>query len=141
MARLTAQELVEKQATRTKNAIQDYQKGIDRVTEAPGVKAARKVDKMRAGIQEALDSGKWQNNVASVGLSEWQAAAKNKGAQRISAGIDAAKPKMVPIFQQILDHQDAGLAQLQQMPDITPEQREARALFMMRHMRKLSIKK
>jgi hypothetical protein len=127
---------VDKLVTRTKNATGDYSRGIDRVTEAPGAKAAAKKEKMRQGINAAIDSGRWERNVASVSLGDWKNAAKNKGAQRISAGLDEAKSKMVSTFQAILDHQDAILAKLENMPDLTPEQREERALFVMREMRK-----
>ena len=40
MAKVTPQEFAEKWARRTQGATQDYIRGIDRVTEAPGVKAA-----------------------------------------------------------------------------------------------------
>lgn len=136
MAKLTAQELVAKHNRNTKAAISDYQRGVERVREAPGVKAAAKQDKMRMNLIQSIDDGTWAENVAAVPLNDWINATSKKGSQRIGAGLDEAKDKMETKFARILEHQDKVLAEVERMPDLTPEDREQRALAMMRGMRK-----
>jgi hypothetical protein len=135
MSKLTAQQLVEKQIRNTKAAITDYKEGVNRVQVAPGVQAAKKKDKMQMNLNAALDSGKWERNVASVSLEEWKTQASNKGANRIGAGLDGSRDKSIAVFEKILAYQDRVVAEISAMPDLTPEDREQRALVMMRRMR------
>ena len=83
MAKLTPREAQEKHARRLKGATEDIRRGVQKVTEAPGVKAAAKEEKMRANLLAALDSGKWKNRVAAVPLEEWKDKMLNKGVGRI----------------------------------------------------------
>lgn len=123
MARMTAQEVIDKWAAKTSAASGDYTAGINRVQQAPGQKAAAKLEKMRAGIMQALDSGKWSNNVSAVSLQDWKAKATGLGAQRLGPGVTAAKTKMVPAIQRLLNAVDASKALVDAMPDNTFEER------------------
>jgi hypothetical protein len=119
MPKLTPQEAQVKYAKNLKNASADITAGVKRVTVAPGVQAAAKSDKMRQGILEALDSGKWKKRVASVSLQDWQSQMLNKGVQRISAGVDGAAQKSVDFFAQLFPFQDQLQGQIKSMPDLT----------------------
>ncbi len=87
MAKLTPMQAREKHARRLKGATEDIRIGVNRVTEAPGEKAAAKVDKMRANLLAAIDSGKWSAGVKRVGLEEWKAKMTEKGIPRIAARL------------------------------------------------------
>lgn len=134
-AKLTPQEYAAKQASRLKAATQDIARGVDRVTEAPGVRAARKQDKMRQNIMQSIDDGTWARNTAAVPLQDWATKMKNKGIPRISTGIDEAKSKVEAFAADLLPFQDSLKAQVDAMPDLSETDREQRALTWMRGMR------
>lgn len=119
MSRLTPQEAQTKWANRLKGATADIQAGVNRVTEAPGVKAAAKQDKMLQNLTASVQSGKWKRGVLRVTLDEWKSAFLNKGIGRISAGVDAASGKMSDFYSQLFPFQDNLRNQIAAMPDVT----------------------
>jgi hypothetical protein len=141
MARLTAQEAALKQATRLKASVEDIRRGIQRVDVAPGVKAAAKQDKMRANLVASIDSGKWARNVASVSLEEWKRKAGEVGVNRIASGIDAARDKVTNFFDQLLPYQDAYLAEIRKMPDISLQDNIARMTANVERMSRFTFRK
>lgn len=116
MARVNAQEYAEKWATRTKAATQDYRRGVERVTEAPGEMAARQADAMLAGITQAIADGTWARQVAKVTLTEWKEKALSKGAGRIAGGVDGASAKVAQNAQALLAAVDAAVAAANRTP-------------------------
>ncbi len=132
--KLTAQEFQEKHARRLKAAVPDIQAGVQRVTEAPGVKAAEKVDKWHAAISAQETKEKWARRVASVSVDEWKTHMLNKGVPRIAAGIDGAAAKVVEFAEKLITHQNAGLVAIDRMPDLTLEDSINRATTWIRHM-------
>lgn len=136
MAKVNAQEFVDKWGRRTKAATQDYVNGINRVTEAPGQAAAKSVDRMRQGINDALDSGRWAAKVSGVSLQEWQQKAAEKGAQRIASGVDGATATMQQKAERLLQDIDASVAVVKRMPKTTLEDRINRMVTYTREMSK-----
>ena len=134
MAKLTAQEYVDKHARNLKNALPDIKAGIARVTTAPGVQAAREADRMLSGVQEAVTSGRWASKVGAVTLQDWQDAAINKGANRIGPGIDAAKMKNVDKATRLLAATDQVQQEVAAMPKGTLEDSIARMTAAVRRM-------
>ena len=102
MAKVSPSEFASKWARRTAEATGDYTRGIDRVTEAPGIKAAQKAEKLLAELQRVVNEGIWQERVAGVSLQEWKTAAKEKGAGRIAAGVQAAESDMQKFATELL---------------------------------------
>jgi len=140
MARMTPAEAREKHARRLKASIPDIEAGVDRVTEAPGKKAAAKADKMLAGITEAVRDGTWARRVGAVSLEEWKAKMKAKGVGRIAAGIDAAAAKTEDFFAQLFSYQDSIKSKVDGMPDLTLEDSINRMTTWVRDMAKFSKK-
>ena len=140
MAKVTAQQYVDKQARRLIGATEEIRQGVQNVTEAPGVKAARKADKMLAGITEAINSGKWQEAVANVSLPEWQRAMLDKGIGRIPAGVEAAKAKNLQMAERLLAAVDSVASRVNAMPDTNLEDRIAKSVAFMREMAKQNVK-
>lgn len=141
MAKVTPEEFAEEWANGLKNKTAKIRRGIERVRDAPGVKAAAKQDKLVQNFNAAVQSGKWRDNVSAVPVEEWRQKTLNKGLQRIAAGVDEAKPRMQQVGAQLLDHIDRGLGKLERMDDTTPEAREQRMIEFSRHMRTLRIKR
>lgn len=119
MAKLTASEFQEKHARRLKAAVEDVRKGIDRVTENPCEKAALKQDKMLTNLTAAVTSGKWAAGLKRVSLEDWKKNARDIGVNRIAAGIDGAKTKVIAFAEQLLPHIDREKAKIAAMPDVT----------------------
>lgn len=119
MAKLTPIEFQEKHARRLKAAVEDVRKGIDRVTENPCEKAAAKQDKMLTNLTAAVTSGKWAAGLKRVSLEDWKKNARDIGVNRIAAGIDGAKAKVVAFAEQLLPHIDRERAKIASMPDVT----------------------
>jgi len=129
--KLSPGEATAKWVARTSAATADVQRGIERVTEAPGRKAASKVEKYRTGVTQAVD--KWQRNTGRVSLEEWKAAAINVGVQRIASGVQAKQGKMEAFAQEFYPHLEAGQRKVASMPDTDINSRIQRAVAMMLH--------
>jgi hypothetical protein len=129
--RVTPAEATEKWVSRLSAATADITRGIDRVTEAPGQKAAAKKAKWLAAVQQSQD--KWARNVAAVSLEQWKALFKGVGVQRIAQGAQAKKGKMQGFLEQFMPHLEAGIAKVNAMPDTTFEDRIQKSVAMMRH--------
>jgi hypothetical protein len=79
--------------------------GIDRVTEAPGRKAAQQKQAWLANIQAKAD--KWERNVGRVTLEEWRASAKAgvgrvaQGAQQKQGKVEAFQNEFFPFLERV----------------------------------------
>lgn len=134
MAKLTPTEFQEKHARRLKGAVEDVRKGIDRVTENPCEKAAAKQDKMLTNLTAAVQSGKWAAGLKRVDLATWKKQARDVGVNRIAAGIDAAKAKVISFAEVLLPHIDRGQDKIKGMPDVTLDDNINRMTTFVRHM-------
>jgi len=134
MAKLTAAEFQAKHATRLKAAVEDMRTGIKRVTESPTEKAANKQDKMLANLTAAVSSGKWAAGLKRVSLEEWKRKAADIGVNRVAAGIDAAKAKVVAFAEELLPHIDRSKAKLAGMADVTLDDNINRMTTFIREM-------
>lgn len=140
MAKLTPSEFQEKHARRLKASIEDVRRGIDRVTESPTEKAAAKQDKMLMNLTAAVNSGKWAAGLKRVSLDDWKRKARDIGVNRIAAGIDGAKEKVITFAEQLLPHIDRGLDKIKGMSDITLDDNINRMTTFIRHMSELKRK-
>jgi hypothetical protein len=130
MTRVSPQEGADKWAQRTAAASQDVVRGVDRVTQAPGQKAAAQSGKWLTKVTQA--ESKFRENVASVSLGEWQQATKD-GASRIASGVNAKKGKMQKFADAFYAHLDRGKSAIDSMPTTTIEESIAKAAAQMRH--------
>jgi len=133
-SRLSPAEIAEKHARRTKGAVQDMIKGVDNVTVAPGQLAGKKEAKLIQNWNESVTSGRWKRGVEKVSLEEWKASMKDKGAQRVAAGIDAARGKVEAFYAELLPFQADLSAKVAGMPDLTIEDSIQRASTWIRGM-------
>ena len=131
MAKINPAEAAEKWARRLSAATEDIRAGVERVSEAPGVAAARKRSKWEAGLRDSGD--KWERNTRAVTLEEWKDKTLNVGLNRVAQGAQANQGKTQGFFEEFLPFLDRGVAQVRQMPDTTMEDRINRAVAMMRH--------
>lgn len=118
--RVSAQDARQYWATGMANAGPKISAGIDRVTTAPGQKAAQKKDKYVAGVTASQDL--WARRVAAVDLGTWQTRAK-AGVSRIAEGAQSKGDKYENGVGPVFAHMDSVLSRVDSMPDNTLEQR------------------
>lgn len=137
---MTPAEFQEKHARRLKGAVQDIRAGIEKVTESPMAKAAAKETKMVNNLQAAVTSGKWRAGLNRVSLQQWKDQAINKGLNRIAAGVDGSKDKVIAFAGDLLAY-ESGLQQtVNKLPDLTIEDSINRATSWIRGMSKFQRK-
>ncbi len=119
MPKLTPDEAVEKHAANLKASIPYMEAGIKRVTESPTKKAAAAQTKMLQNLTKAVNNGKWAAGLNRVTLGEWQDKMINKGLQRISIGIDEAKPKTLEFYTKFFPFLDQVKSKVDKMPSVT----------------------
>jgi hypothetical protein len=140
MARGTAAEASEKWGRRLKGATADITKGIDRVTQAPGIAAAKQANVFAQKVAASVADGTWQKAVAGVSVEDWKKAAKEKGVARISAGVDGAATSHVAVMEKILQAVDASVAAVNQTPRGDLETNINRSATFQREMAKRKIR-
>jgi len=119
--KVTPTEYSELWSSRLGAATERIRMGVEKVTEAPGAKAAAAADKMRVNILKSLDEGRWQAEVARVPLSEWKEKMLSKGVPRVRAGAEAAKPEMKAFATELFGHIESQQAKLKDMPSVSLE--------------------
>lgn len=139
--KLTAEEISEKWNRRTKAAVPDIQRGIERVTESPAVKAIAKKDKMKANLIKSLDDGTWEKRLGAVSLEDWKSKTSSKVAERLAGGVDGAMPKRVKFDGWLVGKINEVLPKINAMPDMVLEDSVNRVRTFMEHMSKTPYKK
>lgn len=130
--RVSAEQAAERWARGVQQGGQKMQEGIERVTQAPGQKAAAKAQKW---LQATVDAApKWQRNVARVGLEEWKESMRTLGVSRAAAGAAAKEGKMANALQPVFSYMNGVLARVDAMPDTTLEDRIAKSAAYQREM-------
>lgn len=114
--------------------------GVNRVTVAPGIKAAAAVKKFRVKILEAIDSGRWEGEVARVPLDTWKDKMITKGVPRIRAGTEAALGEMEEFGAVLLAHIEKGQAAIEKLPTLTLGDNLDRMVKFVTHMSKLHFR-
>ncbi len=141
MAKLTSAQIQEKWSRNLSNAIPSIKAGVQAVTESPTQKAASQVDRYVRGVQEAAQTGTWQEGLNSVTLEDWKMATAEKGTARIADGVAKAKTKMQRFFDQLLPHTDMVRQTISGMPKGTEQDSDARMLAASRLMRQFKFRK
>lgn len=136
MARVTAAGWLDKWGRRLNAAGPDIQAGVQRVTVAPGQKAAEAQALMLQRLTEAINSGLWARQVSAVTLGDWQSSMINKAIPRISQGVTAAQKSKQARITALLTAVDSAAAVANALPKGGIEQSIARAAAFMREMQK-----
>lgn len=118
-------------ATGLSNATTKITRGIQRVQQAPGAKAAAKADKWLSGVQNSKD--KFARNVAAVTLGEWQQAT-TEAVGRVAEGAQRKQAKYANAVTPVFQHMANVLSQVDNMPDMTLDQRINKSVQFQRGM-------
>lgn len=131
MARVTADQAAAKWQSRLSAATQEITNGVNGVTVAPGVAAAKQKALWLSRVQASQD--KWAKRVSAVSLSDWQTKMVNVGIPRIAQGATANQPKVATFMAEFLPYMDRGVAKVKAMPKNGLEDSIARSATMIRH--------
>ena len=112
-------------------ATQKITDGVNRVTVAPGQKAAAAQQKWAQRVQAAQQ--KWATRVGQVTLQEWQQAMTTVGVQRVAQGAQAKQGKFSAFMQDFLPFLSAGVQRVEAMPSTTLEDNINRSIAMIRY--------
>ena len=107
-------------------ATEDIRAGVEDVTESPMDKAADAAEKYVQRVQEAVNSGKFQQRLRNTPLSKWKDNTLNKGRQRIGSGAQAAQSDVEEFFEELFPYQERLSREVDQMSDVTLEDSIAR---------------
>ncbi len=108
-----------------------YTAGIQSVTTSPNAKAAAAVMTWQARLADPKTQAKYVAKNNAVSLTDWKNNAVNIGASRLSSGATKGAPKMQTFATQFYPFLDGVLSKVQSMPNVTLEQRIARATTLM----------
>lgn len=134
MAKLTAQQWLQKWGTNLTSSTTYIKAGVNGVQTAPGQSAAAAADRMLAGITEAVQSGAWGKAVAAVPLQAWKDSMINKGIPRLSQGVTQAQATKVQAVTNLLTAIDTSVASIAGLPKGGLENNIARSTAFMRAM-------
>jgi len=123
---VTPQQYADRWSQGLSQAGQKISDGIDAVTVAPSQTAIKNKAKMVANFTQAVNSGKWEQNLGKVSLQDWQTAMKTKGVPRIATGAQAANPKMAAFAARLLPFQQTLQNKVKGMPNMTLQDNIAR---------------
>lgn len=128
---LNPQNVAAKWSQNLGSAGQAYSDGVKAVSVSPGQSALANAQAYLNGVMQSFNNGTYQKGLQSFSLQDWQNAAINKGAQRLSSGASTAKSKMQSFFSAYIPQLQSIQSQVDGMPNDTYEARKARANFVM----------
>ena len=135
--KVTPAQFAGKWSQNSQGAGEYIKQGVERVTEAPGKKAAAQVAKMRQNLVASLDNGKWAARVGAVSLESWKEKMISKGLARHAQGVQEAEGKMEAFGARLLPHIASGQLKIEKMPDLTLQDSKNRAVAWIDHMSKM----
>lgn len=141
MAKVTAQQWLQKWGTNLSAAAPYITSGVARVTTAPGIAAAAAAPTMLANITQSVTSGAWAARVSAVPLSAWQSAMTVKGIPRLAQGITQAQSTKTNAISTFLSAVDAAVADTNTLQRGNLEQNIARSAAFQRSMSARAPKK
>lgn len=132
MAVKSADQVAQKWAQNLTNSVQNIKTGVQSVTQSPMEAAAAQATAYAQGVQQAINSGKWQAGLRRTSLAQWQQAVINKGLARIADGAAQGKAKVQQVMTQLMPHIAAGVQSLP--PRGSKQQNQQRMLQFSEHM-------
>ena len=115
-------------------ATKSMTEGANAVSVAPGEKAAAAADLYLARVQEAVSSGKFQDNSRAVSLDSWRRSFTEKGIPRVATGAAQAQSKFEEFMAALLPVAEASSREVQAMPKGSLEDSKARMIRNMENM-------
>lgn len=130
-----------KYQSRTAVARPDYEWGIRNPARSPTAAAIAAKATLKAKMADAATWDKWEAARKYVGDEGWSKAAIEKGAVRYGPGVTFGAPKQAEFAGKFAPHLKTGVDAIMKMPNISLEDKIARAGAMIRHNATFRLKK
>jgi len=125
MRRKTVKDITDRQITGVTTKADKIRKGIEAVSESPGVAAARNLDKMIANFMKAYNDGTLKAALEGIDLSAWKIEAL-AGVSRIGPGMERKRAVIEAFHAALQDYQLSYTAEIDGMPNTSLEDSRAR---------------
>jgi len=132
MAMASAAEIAQQWVERMGASTEKARKGVQRVSESPGQKAAQAADLWQQRVSSEDAKRRFQSNVGAVTLEEWRQQMLEKGIGRMAGGAQAAKAKFQRFWGQFGPFLESVTAQTRAMPKGNLEANIARLINQIR---------
>jgi hypothetical protein len=133
MAKMTAQALAQKWASKVASSTESYKAGVQAVQVNPAQRAIESKERWIQGVNDAAMDGRYEAGLSKVTLSDWKAAAVEKGAPALAAGARLGAAKVERHEREFGPVRDAIVASLPARG--TADQNDQRMLEFVRQMR------
>lgn len=108
-----------------------YAQGVANVTTAPNAQAAAALPRWIASVNSKAVQDKYVSKNNAVTLQSWQAATTTYGVPNLTRGAAKGQSKYTTFAQKFYPFLSANLAKIQAMPNVTLQDRIARATALM----------
>jgi hypothetical protein len=126
-----------KWVSRMQAAAPEITAGVNAVSEAPGVAAAKQAHAWLTRITASVD--KWKRNVSAVTLEQWKTAMIDRGIPAINAGVNAKSGNYQAYAVKAYPYIQTGVNHVKGMPKGTLAQSQARAAYFIEYMSKYAL--
>jgi len=130
----SAADIAQKWKRNLSASVESIRAGVQAVDQSPTDLAADKADQYLIGVQNAVDSGKYQAGLRSVSLAEWKTAMLDKGVPRIASGASSGESKVLSFLNEWLPFVESGQRMLENMPRGSLAENIARSTAMIEHL-------
>lgn len=131
---LNPTQATQKWSSRMQAASAEITAGVNAVTEAPGLAAARQATAWLAKLTASVD--KWKRNVSAVSLEAWKTAMIERGIPAITTGVTAKAGNYEAFANKFYPYLQTGVNHVKSMPRGTIAQSQARAAYMIEYNHK-----
>jgi len=140
MVEKTVDQVKEKWKRRLKASTEDMRAGVEALTESPTKLAIAQKELLKKKLIEAIDSGRWDKQLAKVSLDDWKKAYIETGIGRVASGVEKADKKMEDFFSYLMPAVKAAKSEIKTPKTGEIEDSVARAAEFMRAMHKRKYK-
>lgn len=123
---LTSAQVAEKWQRNYSASAQSFEEGINAITQNPMEKAIASKDKMIQKWTAAINNGKWEAGLRSIGLAEWKAKTIRLGKQRMAEGAKEGMNNTKKFFDYWLPITNQLRDKIATMPNASKADRRAR---------------
>jgi len=138
--RFNPDEIATRWASSLKASTDKIRQGVEKVDVAPSQKAIAAKDRLKAGLIEAIDKGRWERQLSKVTLDEYKRLMTEVGVSRIPSGVDANVGKVNQFASKLVPAVNQALVEVNKIKPVTLEDSIHRMETFVRQMAKFSYK-
>lgn len=138
---ISAEEWAEKQTKNAAAAADTWHKNVQRPRREPIQAAIAAAAKRKEKVLKSLEEGKWEKSMAKVDESVMYEVIRQTGPEGYRRGVQARAAKVLARAKELQPMVTALKLEIEQMPDVTDADREARMVANLRGMKVIGKKR